>query len=194
MASNIDEIINFWFQGIDKNGDVAKSQQDKWFIKDPAFDQVVGQQFSALINSASQGKCDHWQTTALGRLALILIFDQFPRNIYRNQAKAFAYDHQALQLTLDGLAQQQDQALLPLQRVFFYLPLEHAENRSMQDLSVELFTKLSPLLPNHPSFLNYAKQHRDIIYQFGRYPHRNAILNRPSTAEELTFLTTHQGF
>jgi uncharacterized protein (DUF924 family) len=194
VTNEIDRVINFWFNGIDEAGNITKSQQDKWFIKDEKFDQYIDQQFSTLVTNAANGQYQHWAESAIGRLALIISLDQFPRNIYRNQAQAFAYDNQALQLTLEGLNKRHDQTLLPIQRIFFYLPIMHAEDKAMQDLSMELYTQLSSLLPNSPDPLAYAKQHYDIIYQFGRYPHRNAVLERESTAEELEFLKTHGGF
>jgi uncharacterized protein (DUF924 family) len=136
---------------------------------------------------------DHWASNARDRLALILLTDQFPRTIYRGLAKAFAFDSQALALSRDGIDAGFDLSLRPLERVFFYMPLEHSESLADQDRSFSLFRQLVEQVgPDHkPTFqeyLDFAVRHRDIINRFGRFPHRNEVLARTSTAEELMFL------
>jgi len=140
------------------------------------------------------GELTSWGETPHGELARIILLDQFPRNIYREQPRAFAYDMQALSWTLEGLAKQSDQQLRPVERVFFYLPLEHAEDLGHQETSVKLFRELVEAVPQEQrntfaGFFDFAVRHHDIIDRFGRFPHRNVILGRESTSEEEEFLT-----
>src|SRR5690606_32287203 len=133
--------------------------------------------------------------TPQGRLALIILLDQFPRNMYRETPQAFAFDAKARALTLEGLQAGDDQALRPIERVFFYLPLEHAEDLALQHRCVELFETLAASLPEETrksfdGFTDFARKHRVIVERFGRFPHRNAILGRESTDEEIAFLRT----
>ncbi len=146
------------------------------------------------VRSAATGELNEWLATARGRLALIILTDQFPRNIYRDTARAFSCDSKALAWCLEGLHGRSDRELRPIERVFFYLPLEHAESREHQAKSVECFTELAASVPmeqrsTFEEYLDFAMRHRDIIDRFGRFPHRNNILRRESTAEELAFLT-----
>jgi len=149
--------------------------------------------FAATLVDATAGRLDHWTATPRTRLALVIVVDQFPHHIHRDQPQAFATDPQALALSLDALAAGEDRQLAPIERVFLYLPLEHAESLSMQDRSVALYETLASeaaadertLFDN---FLDYARKHRDVVARFGRFPHRNAILGRPSSEAELEFL------
>lgn len=161
--------------------------------KSPANDQAVKDHFSATLIAATAGQLDHWADTPRGRLALVIVLDQFPHHIHRDQPQAFATDPQALALSLEALARGEDRQLTPIERVFLYLPLEHAESVAMQERSVALYEQLATEATADErtlfdDFLNYARQHRDVVARFGRFPHRNSILGRPSTTDELEFL------
>lgn len=192
-----ESIKEFWFgQHPADTADavIAAAQAKLWWAKDEAQDALITQRFAATTLAASDGRLDDWRASAGGRLALILLCDQFPRNMYRNTPQAFAFDGLALQIAGDGLARQQDRHLRMIQRVFFYLPLEHSESLEDQDRAVLLFGALvREAAPDQQAvfqgFLNFAERHREVIARFGRFPHRNAILGRASTPEELQFLT-----
>jgi uncharacterized protein (DUF924 family) len=149
--------------------------------------------FGEDISAASAGNLDHWAAEPEGRLALIILIDQFRRNIYRNTVKAFSKDNLALKLCVEGAMEKKDLGLTPIQRVFFYMPLQHAESRKVQAKSVDLYNRLATLVsPTYrETFLTvaqFAELHRDIIDQFGRFPHRNKLLERENTAEEAEYL------
>jgi uncharacterized protein (DUF924 family) len=142
---------------------------------------------------AARGEFDSWAASPRRRLALILLFDQVPRNIYRGTAQAFAFDSRALALSFEGLQLAADQALHPVERIFFYLPLEHAESMEAQDASVKAFERLAQESPAEwrallEGTLQYARSHRDIVAKFGRFPHRNQALRRESTTAEIDWL------
>lgn len=187
------QILQFWFG----DNPEALPQPERlrfWFGGDAATDAAINRQFGAAVAKAAAGAYAAWAKTPAGTLALLLLLDQFTRNIYRNSAKAYAWDPQARALTEAGLAVGQDRQLSLVQRAFFYLPLEHSEELEHQQRSVKLFEALlaeapAEFKPLCESFLDYAIRHRDIIERFGRFPHRNATLGRPSTAEEADFLT-----
>jgi uncharacterized protein (DUF924 family) len=185
------EILQFWF-GDQRFGDGAEKTQQFWFAKNPAVDREIRDRFGPLLQPAREGTLG-WQDTPRGRLAMILLLDQFSRNIFREAAEAFAYDPAALALSLEGLAQGDDRPCGLFERAFFYLPLEHAEDPACQQRSVALFRSLleeapEPLRKTFASFYDYAERHREIIARFGRFPHRNALLERVSTPEEQAFL------
>lgn len=186
-------ILNFWFG--DEVETVPSLQQLKfWFGGAAATDQLIRDQFAPQVAQAAAGGFSAWSETPSGTLALLLLLDQFPRNIYRDSAQAYAADPLALALAASGLAVSQDRELTLVQRAFFYLPLEHSEGLEDQLRSVELFEGLLAAAPPSfqplcRSFLDYAIRHRDIIARFGRFPHRNAVLGRVSTDDEATFLT-----
>lgn len=189
-------IRKFWFGTDADNADdaaVAAAQSKLWWAKDAATDALMRQRFDSTLAMAPSGALADWGSTPQGRLALILLTDQFPRNMYRDSAAAFAYDPLARTWCKEGLNLGIDQRLRPIERVFYYLPLEHSEALEDQDLSVELFARLLQQVPpeQRPAFEgfhDFAVRHRVIIERFGRYPHRNAILGRTSTAEEAAFL------
>jgi len=186
-------VLEFWFGPASDDVTTATRQAGTWWGKHPDTDAIIRTRFAALVEAAANGELDNWDASAEGELARIILLDQFPRNIYRNDPRCFANDGLALALSLSGLKQQSDRALRPVERIFFYLPLEHAEELACQDRSVELFTRLAEEIPEEQrstfaGFLDYAHRHRDIIARFGRFPHRNAILGRSSTPEELEFL------
>jgi uncharacterized protein (DUF924 family) len=193
MVAQPDSVLDFWFGLSGSAAEVAGRQGRLWFGKSPENDLAVAEQFSATLLAATAGQLDHWAETPRGRLALVIVLDQFPHHIHRDQPQAFATDPQALALSLAALAVGEDQKLVSIERVFLYLPLEHAESVEMQDRSVALYEKLAhEAAPDEralfDNFLDYARRHRDVVVRFGRFPHRNVILGRASTAEELEFL------
>jgi uncharacterized protein (DUF924 family) len=188
-----DDVLAYWFGTHAGDAATAAAQKKLWWSKDPAVDAEIRARFATLVTTAAGSAHRNWADTPRGRLALILLFDQFPRNIYRDTAQAFAHDAQALQLALDGLAAGADSKLRAIERVFFYLPLEHAESTDMQERSVALFAALAAGVPatereTFTGYADYAVRHRDIVQRFGRFPHRNRILGRASTADEIEFL------
>nr|WP_290222765.1 DUF924 family protein [Trichocoleus desertorum] len=183
--SRIEQILNFWF-GIPESASYGKSRKI-WFSKDPEFDRDVTDRFLPDYEAAVAGNYDAWRASRDGCLALILLFDQFSRHIFRGDRRAFATDAQALATAQHAIAQDFDQALLPVQRIFIYLPFEHSENLEHQRLSVELLRQLSDVVEIADRF-PYAVRHKEIIERFGRFPHRNQILERTTTPEEAEFL------
>ena len=156
-------------------------------------DSEIRHRFGDLHERASQGSLDAWAVTPQGRIALVVVLDQFSRHIHRNTARAFAQDFAAQQFALDGVENNVDLQLAPVQRAFFYLPFEHAEDLTLQNRGVERHERLvaavsSSWRRDYESFLDFMKRHRTIIERFGRFPHRNAILGRHSTPEEMAFL------
>ena len=182
--SQIDEILTFWFG--DPSGLTAQNRKE-WFAKDPAFDQAIRDRFLPVYEQAAAGLLDHWQDTAAGVLVLILVLDQFPRNLFRGEPRSFATDGKALALTQHAIARGLDQTLPLIQRWFVYLPLMHSEDLQIQHQSVEMFRQFAAD-PETQSSYPYAIKHREVIEQFGRFPHRNAILGRGNTLEETAFL------
>ena len=178
-------VLAFWF-GLPSDPDYSQPKK-AWFIKNPAFDQDIRDRFLSLHQQACDGSLDPWQNEAESCLALLIILDQFSRNLFRGTPKAFAADDKALAIAKHALKSQLDQSLLPVQRWFIYLPFEHSEVWADQQRSLELWTTLSQHKPSSRT-IQYAQQHADIIYRYGRFPHRNAILNRVNTAAEREFL------
>lgn len=186
------EIIGYWFGDLEPSTP-AKGRFDLWFGKDPGTDAAISRRFAPHLDRAAAGAFDSWRDRPPTRLALIVLLDQFPRNAHRDTPRAFAYDAKAREVCLHGLAQGHDRALPFFGRLFFYLPLEHAEDPVLQDHSVELFSALRADAPealqkNAAMVYDYALRHRDIIRRFGRFPHRNQALGRESSAEEIEFL------
>ncbi len=186
-------VLAFWFGTQTEDTQVAAQQSALWWNKDPQADASIRERFAPTLAQAVEGRLDSWLKEARSRLALILLTDQFPRNMFRDTPQAFEYDALARTWCRSGLEQGADRSLRPIERVFFYLPLEHSESLADQELSVRLFEGLHAELPPalQPLFLNYldfARRHFDIIARFGRFPHRNRILGRESTNEELEFL------
>lgn len=183
-VAQIEDVLTFWFQ--DPTGQTATNRKE-WFTRDPTFDQEIRDRFLPLYEQAASGQLEPWQATAPGTLALILVLDQFPRNLFRGDPRSFATDGQALALTQAAIARGFDQALPLIQRWFVYLPLMHSEDLEMQNQSVAVFQQFEHD-PATQSSYPYAIKHRDVIQQFGRFPHRNAILGRASTPAEVAFL------
>ena len=171
------DVLEFWF---------VQSRPRQWFAKDPAFDALLRERFLALTRQALAGELDPWGAEANGGLALVLLLDQFPRQIWRDTAMAFAGDPQALALSLKAvelgwLEAEPEQA----RRQFWLMPLMHSEDLAVQEVALPLFVRFSD-----PRTADFARRHRDVIARFGRFPHRNALLGRVSSAEELAFLQT----
>lgn len=192
----IDKLLDFWFAGLPNDSVRLQALMKRWFMGSPEQDLELGEKFAALSKAAAAGDLDAWATTARGRLALIILLDQLPRNLYRGQALAFAQDKKALDLCLTGIDERMDNSLHALERIFFYMPLQHSESTEIQAFSTDTFEKLAatdagdsltPLLRNTA---NYAAQHREIIDRFERFPHRNRVLGRQSTEEETEYLAT----
>jgi uncharacterized protein (DUF924 family) len=190
------ELLDYWFGALDDRGMPPDDRYSLWFGANPEVDAQLADAFGALSSAAADGELDHWAASPEGRLALVLLTDQLPRNLHRDSPAAFAQDHKALACALEGIGLAVDGALLPIQRVFFYLPLEHAEDLGIQDRVVSLFEDLEREAPAGGErmfalFTDYARKHREVIARFGRFPHRNGVLGRTSTDEESAFLAEH---
>jgi uncharacterized protein (DUF924 family) len=183
--SRFQEILDFWF-GKPNEEDYGKSRK-VWFIKNPYFDEEVRSRFLSDYKRAAAGELDDWKNSPLSCLALIILLDQFSRNMFRGQPQAFVTDPQALAVAKHAVEQGFDHELLPIQRWFIYMPFEHSENLDDQHQCVELFSKLKDY-PECASGIDYAYRHLNVIQRFGRFPHRNQILNREITPEEIEFL------
>ena len=170
----IDEMLSFWF---DKHG------PEQWWSKNPDFDATIRARFGALHGRAVRGELHDWRDTPDGRLAEIILLDQVSRNLYRDDPRAFASDGMALALAQEAVRTGADRTVSALRRQFFYMPYQHSESRRIHEIAVALFTSLAD-----PRLLDYEQQHKAIIDRFGRYPHRNRALGRPSTPEEIAFL------
>lgn len=180
-VDTIRRVLNFWFGAPDSPA--FGSYREAWFTVDPAFDQAVRERFLDDHRRAADGALDGLAATAKGALALVVMLDQFPRNMFRGTAAAFATDPKALAIADAALARVLDRTLRPVQRLFLYLPFEHSERLADQERSVVLFEALGDA-----KLLDVAVRHRDIIRRFGRFPHRNKALGRASTPEEAAFL------
>jgi len=189
-------VLEFWF-GADSeqqsSADIAQSQSALWWGKDDAIDQQILQRFEPTLKALISGQEQSWLETAEGKLAAILVLDQFSRNMYRSTGASFTQDALALHWALQMIRNGEDKQLSLIQRVFLYMPLEHSEQLNIQKLCLEKFKQLEAEAPQSfikqaKGYVSFAQAHLDIIEQFGRFPHRNTILNRPSTEEEIEFL------
>jgi uncharacterized protein (DUF924 family) len=171
--ARIAEVLSFW----------RAAGREKWFAKDDAFDAEIALRFMALHDAAARGELDAWESGPEGALALALLLDQFPRNMFRGSARAFATDGKALGVVRRAILAGLDQSFDPVDRQFFYLPFMHAETLADQDVAVKLYEALGDA-----EALRYAHIHRDAIARFGRFPHRNALLGRETTADEESYL------
>lgn len=181
-----DDVLTFWFGPPDSP--TYLQPRAEWFRKDAVFDAAIAARFGTVIDAALAGALSPWAATPAGALALIVVLDQFTRNTGRDTPRAFAGDARALVLARGLVARGDDRALGRFPRAFAYLPFEHAEDMAMQDEAVRLFTALAAQHPDAAHELDYAVRHREVVARFGRFPHRNAILGRESSAEELAFL------
>ncbi len=170
------EVLQFWF---------LELLPENWFRQTDTLDALIEDRFGTTLAQASQGALDHWAETARGRLALIIVLDQFSRNIYRGTPRAFAQDECAQRHTMAAIANGEDEKLSIDQRQFLYMPLMHAEDRELQAKSIERFEALAA---SAETILGFAREHRDIVEGYGRFPYRNAVLDRESTLEEAAFI------
>ncbi len=192
LGAVVDEVLEFWFGQLDENGFSESARQARWFVQDDEFDAEIRRRFQPLIEQAERGGLDQWLEQSRTCLAFAIVTDQFPRNVYRGSSKAFATDTLALSAVKKGIRAGFDKVLTLEERGFFYLPFEHSEDLIDQHTSVGLFTQLrDDTMPGLRHLtgdkLKYAHQHRDIIERFGRFPHRNRVLSRTSSAEEEQF-------
>lgn len=172
---NANDVLEFWFNEIEPS---------QWWVKDLEFDQLIKTRYGDVHQQAAAGELFGWRDSAKGRLAEIIVLDQFSRNIYRDQPQSFAADAMALVLAQEAVALELDKSLSAGERAFLYMPYMHSESLTIHDVAVSLFES-NGIQAN----VDFEMQHRAIIEKFGRYPHRNAILNRESTAAEIEFLT-----
>ena len=187
MPSSAGEVLDFWFgrEGEPEYGEF----RNEWFRKDPEFDAAVTTRFAGLHEQAASGDLDGWRDEAESCLALVIVLDQFPRNMFRGDGQTHATDGEALDASKYAIEHALDRELPGFQRMFLYMPFMHSEDVEDQRRSVELFTRLAEEA-GAPDVVSYAVAHRDIVERFGRFPHRNAILGRETTPEEAVFLTT----
>jgi uncharacterized protein (DUF924 family) len=174
-------VLDFWF------GPQAGASRPEWFRKNDRFDAQIRERFGALHEKAAAGGLAEWEAAPRSALALLVVLDQFSRNLYRNDARAFAQDARALRVASAMVEQGWDGELLPVQRQFVYLPFEHAEDMAAQERAMALFGALEEYAETK-GLVEWAEKHRVIIRRFGRFPHRNAALGRPSTPDEIAFL------
>jgi uncharacterized protein (DUF924 family) len=192
--ARIERILSFWFKEHELTAPQIDGRMDTWFGEDPVFDHEIEKEFARDVEDASSGAIDYWAHQPRGRLALIILLDQFRRNIHRGTAEAFAKDKVALKLCVEGAMEKKDKGLTPIQRVFFYMPLQHAESRKVQAKSVEIFQRLAKAVSptdreTFETVAHFAELHHDIIQQFGRFPYRNKVLGRKNTPEEDEYLS-----
>jgi uncharacterized protein (DUF924 family) len=192
-----EEVLSYWFpEGIDDADPQTLGQQmERWMAGGPEVDKEITERFGETLEQARRGELDHWAATARGRLALIVVLDQFSRNVYRDSLLSYAQDKKALRLALEGIDLGMDRELGVMERMFFWLPLGHSENLALQERSVGQVEKEVADAPEHlrgwhEHNLYQAKAAREVIARFGRHPHRNEILGRGSTPEELEYLRT----
>ena len=181
MSLTAAHVLDFWF------GPPPHATRDTWFRKDPAFDATIREGFGDAVAAARAGDFHSWRRSPRGALALVILLDQFTRNIYRDTPRAFAGDALALDIAKAAVDQGFDRKLDAFERWFLYLPFEHAEDWAMQERSLTLFGQLAADTGDRTA-LHWAEKHAEVIRRFGRYPHRNAILGRPSSPEEIAFL------
>lgn len=193
MTDKIHELLHFWFGNVGSADLPTSDRTNLWFGENDTVRKQIIELFSKEFDLARAGDLVEWSATPRGRLALILLLDQFPRYVYRHKPEAFAFDGQAQELCVEGLRQQMDHSLTLIERVFFYMPLVHAEDSHQQEKSIRLYQELVNLSMSETTqiyqlFLAYAYAHFRVIKEFGRFPQRNKILGRESTESELAFL------
>lgn len=195
MQRDIDAILSYWFGDLDELGMASARYRSRWFKKDPSFDAELTERFSGLYPRLEERRLDSWLGEARSLMAYVLLADQFSRNIFRNRAQMYAQDALAVSATKLALSKHWDETMPNAHRVFLYMPLMHSEILEDQQACVELFERMHEQLPEPikapvASNIKFAQMHRDIVERFGRFPHRNEVLGRESTAEELAFLQT----
>lgn len=185
--SRANEILFFWFDEPRNQQEYYDERRKLWFAANPQIDQEIQARFLVDYKAAVAQELQEWTINPRSALALLLLYDQFPRNMFRGEPRAFATDARARQVTAQLLFRGEDKQLHPAERIFVYMPLMHSEDLTQQEQSVALFRQLAQESPYIDS-VSHAIRHQEIIERFGRFPHRNVILGRPSTAKEITFL------
>ncbi|WP_068467764.1 DUF924 family protein [Candidatus Protochlamydia phocaeensis] len=193
------QILDFWFGPLSGPDSYPTDKVSIWLANSPDIDRQIREEFAFDVQNAINGDLNSWRDTPKGRLALILLLDDFSRIIYRNTPQAFASDAMAKGLVLEGIQRGDDKKLYPIERAFFYLPLEHSEDPKLQALSVNVYKQLFEQAPDKiksqmQQFYQYALFNQQVISRFGRFPHRNAILGRTSTPEEIIYLNQRGSF
>ena len=194
-----EQVLRYWFGQLD-NQLSKQSQTALWYQATERIDQEITSQFHHLYQQALSQPFSHWHDSARGSLALVILFDQLPRNMYRGTAEAFLTDQEALKAVKAGILLGFDDELALIERIFYYHPFEHSEKLTDQEKSVELFTKLLTIYPDEihqaviQNAIDYAVEHLEIIKEFGRFPHRNKVLNRQSTVQEIEYLKSGNDF
>jgi uncharacterized protein (DUF924 family) len=191
---DIERVLQFWFSSNQQDALKIDSRMNRWFGNDQILDRTIQDEFGELVNQASSGELMDWAETPRGRLALIILLDQFRRNIFRGTADAYKRDHMAVKICIEGTSKGDYKKLSPEQRIFFFMPLQHAESLKIQEKSVQIYAALAERVSDtlKETFLTtaqFAELHRDIIKQFGRFPHRNNVLGRQNSEEESTYLS-----
>jgi uncharacterized protein (DUF924 family) len=185
-----EDVLHFW---LGAPGDPPLRNSERWFAKDPAFDAECAERFGPTIEAAARGQLAEWRRTPRGRLALVIVLDQLPRNVFRDTPRAFAQDALARDVVLEAMTAGDERVLSPIERSFLYMPLMHAEDVGLQHRCVAAFGRLAAEAPADlkkylENCLDFARRHEEIVERFGRFPHRNRILGRASTGEEERFL------
>lgn len=195
MDDPIESLLRFWFEPPPQSREELARRFERWFNGGPALDAEIAERFGEIAQRAARGELDALRESARGRLALILLLDQLPRHVHRGTAAAYAQDAKALALSTEGIAEGYDRQLAVLERGFFYMPLQHAEDLDAQELSVRMFERLAAAdeapdcyRPGLSAMLAAAHEHRDTIARFGRFPHRNEALGRIDTDAEHEYL------
>lgn len=170
------EILHFWFEEV---------EPQQWFQKNPELDKIISERFISNYEMARDGLSDGWSSDADGALALVILLDQFPRHIFRNDPRSFATDKKALLFAKEAIHKGFDQLLEPVKKGFLYVPFQHSEDLRDQERSVEL---MGAMKEENPTGYDYAVRHRDVIQKYGRFPHRNAVLGRENTPDEEEYL------
>jgi uncharacterized protein (DUF924 family) len=189
----IDTILRYWFGELDGPTAIDRSKNALWWAGDEATDNDIRERFGGLVAQACAGALSHWTESPRGALALVILLDQFTRNLGRGSADAYVGDARALEISEQMIASGQDKQLRPIERSFLYMPMMHAEDRDVAQRSVDTYAELSKAIAalgveGYPDSHGHALTHAKIVLQFGRYPHRNELLGRESTADELAFM------
>jgi uncharacterized protein (DUF924 family) len=193
MDDRIETILDFWFGELDEHGCADPNHRERWWQKSDEFDRTIRDQFLGDYHAIVAGEREAWRNTPRGALATLIVLDQFSRNVFRNTPQMYDADELAREICREGLEEGFDDELAFDERVFFYLPLEHSESMDDHAQCCDVFTRLRDEAPDvlnkdAENYLDYAHQHRAIVERFGRYPHRNQLLGRASTEEEIAFL------
>src|SRR5215213_1968185 len=198
VMSSPEDVLSYWFPEVDifdADQETFGRQMQWWFQGGPEVDREITERFAEVLEQARKGELDHWAQTPRGRLALIVVLDQFSRNVYRGSALSYAQDEKALELAVEGIDAEMDRELSPMEQIFFWMPLGHSEDLALQERIVRNQEEVAANAPPHLRAMaefgiSQARAARDVIARFGRHPHRNEILGRTSTPEELEYLRT----